>query len=194
MCRYSIIHTLSKSLTENTKAVVAFFYCDGNSPEKQSLRTILGSFVKSLIPASGFSDLDKLKELKEKHKGSSSTVSVDNLESIFEKVTSSIDEVYLVVDGLDECENREELLATLSSLPSYNQSSSINLLVTSRPETDIDNAFSGKPRLQIDHLVRSDISAYISWRLAHDEKLKRIKPDLKREIQEKLEAKGAGMY
>jgi ATP/maltotriose-dependent transcriptional regulator MalT len=190
MYRSSIIHTLT-SQTENTKAGVAFFYCDGNSPEKQSLRTILGSLVRSLIPASGFSDLDKLKELKDKYKGSS-VVSVDNLKSIFKDVASSINEVYLVVDGLDECENREELLTTLSSLPSC-QSSSINLLVTSRPETDIDKAFSGKPRLQIDQLVRADISSYVSWRLTHEEKLKRIKGGLKEEIQEKLVTKGAGM-
>ena len=78
MHRSSIIHTLT-SQTKNTKVGIAFFYCDGNgSPEKQSLRTILGSLVRSLIPASGFSDLDKLKELKDKYKGSS-TISVDNL-------------------------------------------------------------------------------------------------------------------
>jgi len=43
------------------------------------------------------------------------------------------------------------------------------------------------------NLCLKDIQTYIQWRLNHDQKLKRIKPSLKKTIHDRLAAQSMGM-
>jgi hypothetical protein len=162
---------------------LAFFYCDGNYPEKQDLRYILGSLVRQLLtPASPhFEQLQRLRE-----RGSMpSDVFLATLETI-----ASYNRIYIVLDGLDECANREPLLEILSTL----ETEKLNLFVTSRFEKDIEKAFEGKESLGVDQeCVQIDIATHIGWMLDSDKKLKCIKLDLKETIKNQLAKKSDGM-
>jgi hypothetical protein len=46
-------------------------------------------------------------------------------------------DAYLVVDGIDECEDRESLLSSLSALGRSSQETNIHVLVTSRAEEQL---------------------------------------------------------
>lgn len=98
--------------------------------------------------------------------------------------------LYIILDGLDECAKRSDLLDLLRNFSLPN----LHILVTSRPEADIEEVFTGEAQLHMDETrVRSDIYTHIEWRLDNDERLKFIKPKLKDEIKETLIAKSAGM-
>lgn len=61
---------------------------------------------------------------------------------MLETMRSMIDtfeDVYLVIDALDECENREALLNVLDTINSWN-SKPLHILFMSRKEIEIENA------------------------------------------------------
>jgi hypothetical protein len=99
------------------------------------------------------------------------------------------DRLFLVVDGLDECRS-PHLLELLGKFNVDN----VHLLVTSRDETDIREAFSNKPQMQMDRpAVDKDITVHIAYRMEKHPKLKKLSLELKKEIKEKLFSKCDGM-
>jgi hypothetical protein len=69
----------------------------------------------------------------------------------------------LVVDGIDECEDREDLLACLSVIGYSGESSAIHVFATSRPESDISRSFSNFANIKIHPSdAKSDIRGYIA--------------------------------
>lgn len=99
--------------------------------------------------------------------------------------------VYIILDGLDEVERREELLASLRKLSSC---ANLNLLIVSRLERDIESQFEGKPQLLIpEDMVRNDISSFVKYQFEHDKKLRNLKRSLKDELKRKLILQSGGM-
>lgn len=62
--------------------------------------------------------------------------SLSCLRETLERVLQEYDHFYIVIDSLDECGDRLELLAWISSMASW-KSNRLHLLLTSRPEADI---------------------------------------------------------
>lgn len=112
----------------------------------------------------------------------------------FKWLSKSFSSIYIVIDGLDESSVPSELCQTLSQCLTMKN---VNVLATSRPETEIEASFnkvSNLKRLEVeDDFVDADIQIYIDWRLTCDQKLNRIKPQLKQDIKEKLYSKSRGM-
>ena len=109
-------------------------------------------------------------------------------------------EVFLILDALDECEIRDELLECLSEIAKWKEEN-LHLLVTSRKEPDIDERLSdliadNKIISIQSSLVKNDICAYVRDRLQTDRKLKRWRNDMdiQREIEATLMGKANGMY
>jgi len=100
----------------------------------------------------------------------------------------------LLIDALDECEKREDLLSLLASL--RHETLQMNLLITSRNENDIHEALSEFPRLCIENFsseVVEDIGLYINSRLDNDKKLQWLNPIIKSDIQRSLKTKANNM-
>ena len=108
-------------------------------------------------------------------------------------------DTYIILDALDECEDRHELLPNLEQIVSW-EDVNLHVLVTSRREIDIDEALtpfsSSRNRINIHNtLVNADIRTYVHDRLQVDRKLKRWQKDLntQREIEDTLMRKADGM-
>jgi hypothetical protein len=102
--------------------------------------------------------------------------------------------VMLVIDALDECNNRAELLSVLVDL--QQRSKHINLLVTSRNEADINQAFLSFPRLRLENRSRdvsNDINSYMRKRLNEETKFKWLNDSVKADIEHSLRIKANGM-
>lgn len=106
---------------------------------------------------------------------------------------------YLVIDALDECLERNELMANIEELTSWKERN-VHILATSRWEEII--AESIKPlshreeRICIQsRLMNIDIRSYIRGRLRIDRNLKRwqTKPEVQQEIEDTLMGKADGM-
>lgn len=102
------------------------------------------------------------------------------------------EDVYIVIDGLDECATpRDNLLSLLLTLGS---SPHMHIFISSRFESDINAALLKKPRLAMEkEFVKLDIAKHIDCRLDYDDRLKTMTPDLKNEVRVKLLEKSDGM-
>jgi hypothetical protein len=108
------------------------------------------------------------------------------------------DEIFVILDALDECKERTELLEGIKKIAGWKKKP--HILVTSRREKDIedslDSLVNDQRKVCIQSaLVNNDIRAYIQKRLQSDQNLKRWrnKPEVQMEIEAKLMGKADGM-
>jgi hypothetical protein len=107
---------------------------------------------------------------------------------------------YIILDALDECTKRDELMDILESIAGW-RLKKLHILVTSRQERDIESSleeFVDKQNticLQ-SKLVDKDIHTYIRHRLSDDLKLRKWQKndDIRQEIETALMKGAHGMY
>jgi hypothetical protein len=178
----------------NSSSGLGFFYCNHHS--KQHPRIILGSIIKQLAVQSRLPPdsrcLENIKRLYKGHKSISSYSRFDldlfvmNLHSI----AAVFKDVYIVVDGLDQCKPRDDLLGVLNRIAR----SGVRVLVVSRMENDIGKVFAQRSTIQMDdHGVKMDIEKYIDDQL-EGEKWRLRRPQMKDAMKRRLLRKSAGMY
>lgn len=104
--------------------------------------------------------------------------------------------VYIVIDALDESQDRKFLLDLLIKIASDDSFRNVSLLALSRKELDIQQAFEGLcSSISLSNpLVDKDIRVYIESQLQTDRKLSRWPNPLKIEIQHALTKGANGMY
>lgn len=116
------------------------------------------------------------------------------LESLLVAVLQECPPTTLVLDALDECQDREcllELLVRLADSPTF----SAKILVSSRRELDIQNAFDSMPRIPIESdIVDKDIHSYLEYVIKTNKRLYKLSPSLKTTILETLTLGANGMY
>lgn len=120
------------------------------------------------------------------------------LQDQFKAIVGTFDEVFLVIDALDECkkEVRQQLLPYISGL--FDQCpGKLKTFVTSRLESDIERAFTSAnfSMIKVEATkVEEDIAAYIRYELMHrnDEECK-IDLALREEITDVLVSQSGGM-
>jgi hypothetical protein len=176
---------------------IAFFYCDGNDPEKQNPRFIFGSIIRQMLEQSQLTPenpiMVSLKQFYRDHKLDTfeSRSSLERLLCQITSIAATFREVFIILDGLDECSPREHLLQIIMRLIRRN----IRVLTASRPERDIEETFpSHLPRIEMDEAtVNVDIAAHIDFKLENNPKLRKMASAFKEETKNVLMEKGAGM-
>lgn len=101
--------------------------------------------------------------------------------------------VILLIDALDECDKRGDILAAVASLE---KAESIKMLITSRAEPEIQQELHFFAELRLENnlqAVDQDINNYINHRLESDRKLLWLNPGIKSDIIELLKYKSQGM-
>jgi hypothetical protein len=129
----------------------------------------------------------------------------ESLCKVFFQMMNQAKEIYIVLDALDECRARkgplsEGLLAWIQSLLDLEQGN-VHLLVTSRPEHDIELVLRKLAENEEDivpiqsDLIGDDIRSYIDTRVRTGDGLERwqSRPDVLNEIQSVLTEKAQGM-
>ena len=117
----------------------------------------------------------------------------DDLEAVFRDLLGSIPSVTIVLDALDECTNRDHILSLLQRLPT-SMSCRMRVLVTSRREGDIEEAFTNYAQYSLRvHADDKDIDAYISSAINTNKRLQRLPPELKNRVRTTLYDETHGM-
>ena len=117
------------------------------------------------------------------------------LQEIFYALVASFGETYLIIDALDECKETPNLLDFILSIHKH-KLPCCHILVASRQEQEICEALQSYGVTQIglsSTNVNDDIKAYISHVLAHDQKLKKWDPKIKKEIEKSILMTADGM-
>lgn len=184
---------------------VAAFYCDAEVPLKKDPRTIFGCLLKQLVLSSLMRNDDALKIIldmylehrNDNYRSSPSKSRMRQISkefaSVLEQVSVFLPRLYLIIDGIDECEeNKTEVLMTLKSLL---DAKTVNVFVASRPEKNIERALYGQPTMKMDKKrVQMDIATHLDWVLEYEEFECDLDERLKEEIKVKLLTKSEGMY
>ncbi|KAF7970476.1 hypothetical protein HWV62_23831, partial [Athelia sp. TMB] len=160
------IEDVKNSLKGRASVGYAYFFFDGTSA--QSKLAAHESLVRSLIIQ--FSDQfdgipPALVELYiEEHNGRSQPL-ITALEATLLRIVTSFDASYIVIDALDECDERSRLLKWIQSITSQTQGL-LHLMLTSRPEPGIRDRLRPLVKLQEINLAdqgeSGDISHYIN--------------------------------
>lgn len=174
---------------------VLYFYFDFNDTSKQSFEKMLRSLVSQLYQQHRPSQ-QHLHQLYSSCKDGKEQPSTQALITTFQSMTGAAKNVVIVLDALDECEARRDLLNWLA----LQKPESARVLLTSRKEGDIDASLSKQiPAAGIvpiqEGIVDEDIRKVVHSRIAEDEDLQRWKGSLEvqKEIETALMEKAAGM-
>lgn len=194
----AVIQNTVKYCQSRTDSVVLYFYFDFNSVDKQQHENLIRSLITQL--SSHFASTPKaLGFLYSSCKNGESQPGYDSLLATLCQMMAELEEIYVVIDALDECLERQELLATIQDLTSW-KDANLHVLTTSRREKDIEESMES---LNVNHgricigrmLVSNDIRAYVRGRLQHDPSLERWQkqPKVQQEIEDTLMEKADGM-
>ncbi|KAF9730053.1 ankyrin repeat protein [Paraphaeosphaeria minitans] len=168
----TIIKDLMQYCGDDTSMVTAYFYFDFNNPQKQDPEQMLRSLLCQLLQRAV-------------------------------TIPEGVDEftqVYIVLDALDECALRSELMNMLEAVARW-KLDNLHLLMASRRERDIERSFEtflteyDTICLQRD-IVDEDIQRYVRQRLCDDINLVKWNKDaaIRREIEVALMCGARGMF
>ncbi|KAI3572137.1 hypothetical protein IWW34DRAFT_824444 [Fusarium oxysporum f. sp. albedinis] len=185
-CGKTILSTtiLDHLLQINTHTTLAFFF-DFNDPRKQKLEDLLRSLAIQIYH-SGNEATRRLDSLFTSHDDGRGQPDTNALSACVDTMIQTSGKVFIIIDALDECTAREDLLQWLKHLASRKA----QLIVTGRPEADfqreIPRLFDERNRVLLDKkAVNADIHSYVNATLEQ-------KPDF---VDKKLSQDGAdGMF
>ncbi|KAF7336480.1 Ankyrin-3 [Mycena sanguinolenta] len=164
----------------------AFFYFDINHPEQQRVNNLLCSLVHQLSIQVFCPALSKLWETCQKGEFLPSNT---DLLRILEDFCVH-EEIYLLVDALDECSEQNMLLGVLASILKANLPN-MHLVVTSRTEVTHFEIAKEAVLLSLEDSVHSDIELYVRDQLS---KMGGYISKTKDTIRQELLEKGDGMF
>lgn len=191
--RSSIVDSLSEYLKINPDAGLAWFYCDGNinMSMKTEPRYIFGSIIRQLcqrlldIGRNGI--IEFLENFKMHYRNATDSELAKGFIHAIPQLSFK-SEVYIVIDGIDECPDRPNLCKTILQIAS----DKVRVLAISRNERDISIAFQYQMHIPFtEEQSRQDIAIHIDSWLKEDRNLKN-KEILKKEIRDKLLSKSDG--
>jgi hypothetical protein len=194
----TVLQDVHQHCQDDPGKAIAYFFFDFNDVKKQDRGMMVRSLLCQLsqqsikIPAS----LDALfSSCESGQRQPSNQALIDALQSMIQ----DLPQVYIVLDALDECAQRVELMEMVEMTVKWNVPN-LHLLVTSRRERDIENSLKGYVDLQNSICLQSkavdkDIQHYVRQRLSDDKALSKWGTDivLRQEIEIALMEGSKGM-
>ena len=177
------------NLKENTDFALAYFYFDFTDPIKRITYSLIGSFLTQLSFQLRECPHELLK-LHAKH-GSQRAPTADLMKAL-KSIIERFQHAYFIIDALDECSEREQLLGVLTEIADW-KLQNLHVLVTSRRGRDIEKRLTqiASSHLNLDSdLVDEDIRRYLRTTLVNDTRFKIWFAADRQEIEDTL-VKGA---
>jgi hypothetical protein len=117
-------------------------------------------------------------------------------ESRWMATTKQFEETFIILDALDECQERGELLELLEEI-NGSGTKKLHILVTSRRERDISEALEALHATEIvldNDVTSTDIHTHVAQQLQNDPKLRKWPVNIQEEIELALMKGAQGMY
>ena len=195
MASTAITYLGNQVLISGNDSIILYYFCDYKDPKTQSTRKVIETLLADLCRQSSKA-LAFMADLSRRYREVGSSCSFADLFEAFLKCLAMESRIFVVVDALDECNDRVELIARLLSTASMVPS--LGLLMTSREEHDIQESMEGVPHLSLGASdMADDISTYVTselQRLLGDKKLKLRDASLEERIRITLTSKADGMW
>ena len=167
----------------NRDIVVAGLYCDYLAQEQQSAANILGAILKQLLERDGIPEPLRLVFRKEKRGFGGRAAQLVDLVGMLKTALTSLPEVFICIDGLDEClpKNRRELLESLRNI--VQASPTTRVFLSGRPHIrdEVKGCFPEVVMIAVIPTV-GDIERYLKVRLDSDPMPSAMNDNLRAEI------------
>jgi hypothetical protein len=191
MAAITIDH-LSKTIRSRS-AGLAYIFCNYKTQGDQNVTNLLGAILKQLVqdrPTMPYS----VSRLYEKYSPRGTSITFEDCIGTLESVCGTYPAVYIIVDALDECSNRNDgtrsrLLKVLFDLQRIVD---VRLMVTSRSIPDIVEEFLNVPMMEI-RATAEDVKQFVSDRIYQLPKCVRGDDELKRLVMDKVVQAADGM-
>ena len=175
-----------------------YFFFDFNDTEKQQHESMMRSLLSQL--SMHFVNVPLVLEtLYGSCMEGGRKPNFEALKETFHRMITAFRATFIILDALDECKERPELLADIEELSSW-EDTNLRILVTSRREKEIENSMlrltKDANRICIQStLVNADIRAYVHGQLRTNRRLQRWQkePNVQFEIENTLMEKANGM-
>ncbi|KAH8657573.1 ankyrin repeat-containing domain protein [Tricladium varicosporioides] len=194
LCSTIIEHVKSLYGSDPTVAIT-FFYFDFNDTEKQRHEKLLRSLIEQLSMQS-VKSMDVLNILFANSHDGRQQPTKDALLLALQHMLRNFQRTFIILDALDECKEREELLGFLEHSMNW-KFENLHVLTTSRRERDIEETLTYLATDQIciqSALISADIQTHICEQLQNDPKLKKWPINVQREIEKTLMDGAHGMF
>lgn len=122
-------------------------------------------------------------------------IASDILLAVLRQLLSGFGHIYIILDALDECADRGDLMQSLRAISAWGYEN-IHILMTSRRESDITESLDAWVISQVPMNIEDvniDIQIYIQEQLHNDTRLRKWSQDVLTHIEEALMAKAQGM-
>jgi Cdc6-like AAA superfamily ATPase len=195
----TVIEHLLQHCDDDVHMVTAYFYFDFNDVQKQDPELMLRSLLCQLLQRS-VAIPKGVDALFSSWENGQRKPSLHALLDMTRQVAQDFAHVYVVLDALDECTQRSELMDMLKTMARW-RLDNLHLLMTSRKERDIESSLEEYIKdeealgLQRD-VVDQDIQRYVQQRLHNDKGLAKWNKDaaIRQEIEAALMHGARGMY
>jgi hypothetical protein len=195
----TIIEHLQQHCNDDSHEVTVYFYFDFNDAQKQDSELMLRSLLFQLLQRAVIIP-EGVDRLFSSCGSGKQRPSLHALLEVAPQVMRQFTHVYIVLDALDECAQRFELMEMLETVAGW-QLDIVHLLMTSRKERDIEMSLKTYVKeddtvcLQRD-VVDEDILRYVQQRLQDDKSLAKWNKDagIKQEIETALMCGARGMF
>jgi KaiC/GvpD/RAD55 family RecA-like ATPase len=194
----TIIENLQQHCGDNSGTATVYFFFDFKDGQKQDPEFMLRSLLHQVLQQTHAIPYS-LNALYLLCKDGQQQVSLQALLEVVEQAMKDLKRIYVVLDALDECKQRSELLDVLRTVAKW-RLHNLHLLMTSRKEKEIESSLEDYVHadcqicLQSD-VVDKDISRYVQQRLSSDKSLIKWSQDIaiRQEIEVALMRGAHGM-
>ena len=137
---------------------------------------------------------DELDFLYNKCKSEDRGPTFQELEILFRHMIPKFSEVYIAIDAIDECSEKEDLLDDIIRMVEWQQQN-LHLMAITRTEEEARECLEplATQKMQVNHQVDDDIAIFVRDRMKKDRILRKWSDDLKEEIETNVVKKADGM-
>ena len=183
----TIIDDIASSCRTSVRSILAYYYFDFNESKKQHCDGFARSLVAQLCGQS--SENSKIMESLFVQCGAGQKEpSIKNLSQALRESTDQFEEIYFVVDALDECVDRSLVILLIDEICGWHMQN-LHVLFTSRKDIIIERGFQ---LLITDHIhirnwvVDADIKLLVRECLRSDPQMSQWSDSIKAEVEKTL--------
>ena len=195
-CRFS--SWILDELPEPTESLgIAYFFFDGRDSQKelQLHNKLIRTLISQLSDTRHGGVTEKLVDLY-KRSGKFQQPSDEQLQNVLLDILDNFSHAYIMIDALDECTDREKTLNWVYKLISDTnfKAANLHIVITSRPERDIDEVFAALDPHSIDvgEANTKDIVGYLTLQM--ETKFTKHDETTRAKIKSNLEEHAEGSY
>lgn len=187
----TVIYDLQKAYQHDQGTRVTFFYFDVTDSRKRTVEGCMRSILRQITAPR---PPEAVRALYLRTRGVFTQPALGSILCALKDILEPLRCCFMVIDGLDECEDIRTLVETLVFI---NSVATVNLLITSRLDQSIQRKMSalGAIRIEIEtSRMEKDVHIYTHRRLYGKEEFSKRWPEkLKKQIHQALVLKSSGL-